>query len=278
MDAAMKYSVVTTFNASGYNRYASKMIDTFLKNWPEEVHLYVYAEDCTVTQSAPNLTVYDLHAQCPRLLAFKEKYKNDPRATGQQGVGPVDKKGKQHGVGFRWDAVRFSNKVYAMCDAASRTLDTVIWMDADMVCHSPITVATIQQLIPADANIAFLGRERKFTETGLWAINMGNSANILFIQWMQAAYDNAETGVLAMEEFHDCWVFDRTRERIAATVPAWTQLNWSANFSKQGEGHPLINTEWGKYLDHLKGNRKDYGKSLEKDLINPRAESYWALS
>jgi hypothetical protein len=95
---------------------------------------------------------------------------------------------------------------------------------------------------------------------------------------MQAAYDNAETGVLAMQEFHDCWVFDRTRERIAATVPAWTQLNWSANFSKQGEGHPLINTEWGKYLDHLKGNRKDYGKSLEKDLIKPRDESYWTVS
>ena len=149
-----KFSVVTTFHQAGYEKYGSKMIDTFLKNWPQEVHLYVYAEDCAVTQSASNLTVYDLHAQCPGLVAFKEKYKNDPRTTGQQGVGPVDKKGKQHGLGFRWDAVRFSNKVYAMCNTASRTLDTVFWMDADMVCHSPITIETLQQLVPADIAIA----------------------------------------------------------------------------------------------------------------------------
>ena len=53
----MKYAVVTTFNASGYDRYASRMIDTFLQNWPQEVDLYVYTEDCTITQSAPNLPV-----------------------------------------------------------------------------------------------------------------------------------------------------------------------------------------------------------------------------
>lgn len=275
MDTGMKYSVVTTFHASGYERYASKMIDTFIANWPKEVHLYVYAEDCIVTQSAPNVTVYDLHARCPKLVAFKEKYKNDLRATGQVGIGPVDKKGKQRGIGFRWDAVRFSNKVYAMCDTASKSVDTVIWMDADMVCHSPITLETLDHLIPASAQIAFLGRQNKFTETGLWSINMSNSANMLFIQWMQEAYDDAENGVLAMDEFHDCWVFDRTRERIAAKVPAWQQLNWNAG-SIQGEGHPLINTEWGRYLDHLKGNRKDYGKSLAKDLIRPRDEKYWA--
>jgi hypothetical protein len=45
MDTQMKYAVVTTFNASGYDRYASRMIDTFLQNWPKEIDLYVYTED-----------------------------------------------------------------------------------------------------------------------------------------------------------------------------------------------------------------------------------------
>lgn len=270
-----KFSVVTTFHKAGYDKYGSKMIDTFLANWPKEVHLYVYAEDCIVKQSAPNLTVYDLHARCPNLVAFKEKYRDDLRATGRLGVGPIDKKGKQRGVGFRWDAVRFSNKVYAMCDTASKSLDTVIWMDADMVCHSPITIDTLERLIPENVELAFLGRERKFTETGLWSIQMSSSANMLFIQKMQQAYDDAENGVLAMEEFHDCWVFDRTRELISATIPAYRQLNWNTG-SLQGESHPLINTEWGKYLDHLKGNRKDLGKSKPNDLLKPRNERYWA--
>ena len=35
----MKYAVVTTFHANGYRKYASRMIDTFLQNWPAEVDL-----------------------------------------------------------------------------------------------------------------------------------------------------------------------------------------------------------------------------------------------
>jgi len=269
-----KFSVVTTFHPAGYEKYGSRMIDTFLANWPKEVHLYVYAEDCQVTQSAPNLTVYNLHEQCPNLVAFKNQYKNDPRANGKLSVEPAGTSGKQRGIGFRWDAVRFSNKVYAMCDTAKRESGTVFWMDADTVCHSPITLETLDRLTPDTADIAFLGRSKKYTETGLWAINMNNSANMLFIQWMQEAYDQAETGVLAMKEFHDCWVFDRTRERLQAQVPAWRQLNWSEQFG-MGEGHPLINTEWGAYLDHLKGNRKVLGRSKIKDLAIKRSETYW---
>ena len=269
-----KFSVVTTFHKAGYDKYGSRMIDTFLANWPQEVHLYVYAEDCEVTQSAPNLTVYDFHSRVPALVAFKDRYRDDPRANGKLPMGPANSKGKQRGIGFRWDAVRFSHKIYAICDAARTSLDTIFWMDADMVCHSPITLETLDRLMPTTADIAFLGRSNKYTETGLWAINMSNSANILFMQWMQEAYDNAETGVLAMQEFHDCWVFDRTRERLQAQVPTWRQLNWSAQFV-MGEGHPLINTEWGAYLDHLKGNRKDTGRSKIKDLVVNRDEGYW---
>ena len=106
-----KFSVVTTFHPAGYEKYGSRMIDTFLANWPKEVHLYVYAEDCQVTQTAPNLTVYNLHEQCPTLVTFKNQYKNDPRANGKLPMGPAGTNGKQRGIGFRWDAVRFSNKV-----------------------------------------------------------------------------------------------------------------------------------------------------------------------
>jgi hypothetical protein len=37
----------------------------------------------------------------------------------------------------------------------------------------------------------------------------------------------------------------------------------------------LINTAWGAYLDHLKGKRKDQGKSSNKDLLVSRKEKYW---
>ena len=82
---------------------------------------------------------------------------------------------------------------------------------------------------------------------------------------------------MTMSEWNDCWVFDVTRQEVQAQHPHWRQLNWSAGLVR-GEGHPLINTAWGGYLDHLKGRRKDTGKSADKDLLRPRSESYWASS
>jgi hypothetical protein len=42
-----------------------------------------------------------------------------------------------------------------------------------------------------------------------------------------------------------------------------------------GGGHPLINTELGKYMDHMKGDRKSEGKSKKSDIMVNRTESYW---
>jgi hypothetical protein len=42
-----------------------------------------------------------------------------------------------------------------------------------------------------------------------------------------------------------------------------------------GGGHPLINTVLGKWIDHMKGDRKNQGKSLTKDLMVNRKEEYW---
>ena len=58
----MKFAVVTTFNQSGYESYGRRMIETFLANWPAEVDLWVYAENCVVPFEAPNLHVLDLNS------------------------------------------------------------------------------------------------------------------------------------------------------------------------------------------------------------------------
>lgn len=274
----MKISVVTTFHAAGYEKYASRMIDTFLENWPKEVDLYAYAEDCAVSQHDPRLHVVDLHAQVPALVAFKARYRDDDRANGRRATGPIDSKGKQPGIGFRWDAIRFSHKVYSVCDHARRRLsDVMFWMDADMVCHTPINSAFIHSQFPAGTGVAFLGRAKKFTECGLYGLNLTLPETQQFVQWFQHAYDDAENGIFQMSEWNDCWVFDRVRERMQQHHPHWRQLNWTADFPRQGEGHPLINTPWGDYLDHLKGRRKDAGRSSAKDLLRPR-QGYWAAA
>jgi hypothetical protein len=156
--------------------------------------------------------------------------------------------------------------------AANCAADVLFWMDADMVCHTRLNEAFLVLQMPADVGLAYLGREKKFSECGLYGMNLNNPVTRLWLKEFQLAYDSGR--LMTMAEWNDCWVFDETRKEVQAAHPEWKVLNWSAGLIK-GEGHPLINTAWGAYLDHLKGNRKTTGRSLGSDLIRPRNESYW---
>lgn len=264
-----KFSVVTTFNAAGYKQYGKRMIETFLKNWPQEVDLIVYAEDCKVAESATNLRVLDLHRNSMELVAFKEKWQDVARATGDVSDDPVRNKRKDAGKGFKWDAVRFAHKVYAVFAAAHAPTDWLIWMDADTVCHSPITVPQLNVLCPPSKDICFLGRRGKYSECGLYAMNLRSQSTLDFLTQFQQYYNNAEQGIFTLAEWHDSYVFDAVRKQHPLA-----ELDWSSDIVR-GEGHPLINSAWGAYLDHLKGARKTQGRSHARDLLTPRTEGYW---
>jgi hypothetical protein len=263
-----KFSVVTTFNHKGYLDYGQRMIETFLNAWPADVNMLVYAENCIVTQHAPNLTVIDLEKASPDLCAFKQKWQHVPMANGDVSTDPVRSKRRDAGKGFKWDAVRFAHKVYAIFAAAQCCKsDWLIWMDADMVCHSEITTEYLNRMISNDYDLCFLGRTGKYTECGLYAINIGSSTGRRFLAKFQALYDQGD--IFALDEWHDSFVFDHVRSLISVR-----ELDWSEGIV-QGEGHPLINTSWGAYLDHLKGDRKQLGHSKSKDLKVTRTEKYW---
>jgi hypothetical protein len=127
----------------------------------------------------------------------------------------------------------------------------------------------IYQLIPENRDICYVGRERKWPECGLYSMNLRTQGTHKFLKEFQRVYDEAEDGIFQMEEWHDSYVFEMVRRKI---LPS--DLNWSAGIIK-GEGHPLINSPWGAYLDHLKGGRKALGKSKKTDLVKPRSELYW---
>ena len=266
----MKYTVVTTFNADGYKTYGSRMIDTFLRTWPKEVQLQVYAEGCVVKQTAPNLQVLSLEGASPELVAFKNTWRNVPKANGDVSADPIRSKRKDAGKGFKWHAVRFAHKVYAIFHAAEyATTDWLIWMDADMICHSPMTVGKLSQFFPDSTDLCFAGRSKKFTECGLYGMRTTEPAIKSWLAEFQLMYDNAESGIFTLEEWHDSYVFDVVRKRHALR-----ELNWTAHL-QMGEGHPLINCEWGAYIDHLKGERKGLGRSRPSDIRVKRNESYW---
>jgi len=265
-------AVVTTFNFRGLQEYGQKMIDGFIKNWPQEVKLYVYAEDCEpVVTDTSRVEVLDFNTVSPELVAFKTKWKDVPKANGDVSKDPVRSKRKDAGKGFKWDAIRFSHKVYSIFHCAKYcNADVLVWMDADMICHSKIDIETLSNMVKEDMDICYIGRERKWPECGLYSINLHSKGGKAFLKEFQRVYDEAENGIFQMAEWHDSYVF----HIVTGNMKKLKMHNWAAGLVK-GEGHPLINSPWGAYLDHLKGARKRLGKSKPVDLLQPRTEKYW---
>lgn len=276
----MKIAVVTTFNDEGRQKYGQRMIDSFCQNWPEEVTLHIYPELCNPAINNHNHVTLKRLEEVEPLMAFKEKWKNVPKANGDVSGDPIRSKRKDAGKGFKWHAIRFAHKVYAIFHCAKETdADILIWMDADTICHSPITMQDLYEMIPADAELCYLGRKGKYSECGLYAMNLRSSNVQAFLKEFQRFYDQAEQGIFTLEEWHDSFVFDAVRNKF----PQMRQLDWAAHLHdlrpapgmSSGEGHPLINSKWGAWLDHLKGSRKKLGRSNREDLKVKRTEAYW---
>jgi hypothetical protein len=275
----MKYAVVTTFHNDGLKKYAQKMIDGYCQNWPKDVTLHIYPEKCNpIIRDHTHITLFDLDS-VHDLTNFKERWKNVPKANGDVSSDPVRSKRKDAGKGFKWNAVRFAHKVYAIFHCAKTTdADVLIWMDADTICHSPISIADIERLCPPNIDLGYLGRKGKYSECGLYSMNLRSAKTQLFLQRFQQFYDDAENGIFKLDEWHDSFVFDAVRKSMQLT-----ELNWSESLhdlrpgpnNSAGEGHPLINSEWGAWLDHLKGDRKSLGRSKKEDLKVKRTEAYW---
>ena len=276
----MKIAVVTTFHEEGLKKYAQRMIDTFCTNWPEEITLHIYPEKCNpAIRNHNHVTLTDLDS-VKELMAFKEQWKDVPKANGDVSADPVRSKRKDSGKGFKWHAVRFAHKVYAIFDCARTTdADILIWMDADTICHSPITMKSLYRMIPADSELCYLGRKGKYSECGLYSMNLRSPNVQAFLKEFQRFYDHAEQGIFQLAEWHDSFVFDAVRVKF----PQMRQLDWAAHLHdlrpapgmSSGEGHPLINSQWGAWLDHLKGSRKKLGRSKPEDLKVQRTEAYW---
>lgn len=266
----MKIAVVTTFHEKGLKEYGQRMIDTFCKNWPEEILLHIYPENCNPIIRDHNHVTLKRLEEIQELIIFKNKWKDVPKATGWCKDSTQKHPDKTQKIGFKWDAVRFSHKVYAIFHCAKETnADILIWMDADTICHSPITIENLKNLIPYEKDLCYLGREGKYSECGLYSMNLRSQTVQNFLREFQRMYDDADNGIFTLTEWHDSFVFDAVRKKFPLN-----ELNWSAGIVN-GEGHPLINSDWGAYLDHLKGDRKGMGRSTLSDLKVKRTEAYW---
>lgn len=265
----MKYTVITTFNQEGLEQYGQRMIDTFEAYWPAEVDLIVCTENCKPRTSRPNTRVHDLLNLSAGLRTFVERHRNNPLAHGQDGPPEVFEPKKQ----FRWDAVRFAYKVYTvgLCEKEIGP-GWMIWLDADTHTHSKVSLDWLGAVCPDDAMISYLGRGENYHSECGWVgynLNMENARN--FIREFVSMYD--QDRIFQLKEWHDSYVWDQVRKKFQPDNKFFN-LNPSGN-DKGLSGHPFINSELGRVMDHVKGQRKLTGMSRPKEVIVHRDHPYW---
>jgi len=273
-----RFAVVTTCHAAGYESYGRVMVDTFLEHWPHEVPLMLYHEGFVPPSAPGRIEAYDLNAASPELVAFKARHRDNPRAIGQWRprrrlrLGPlsIPLPWRVKKAAYRWDAVRFSHKSYAIFDAARRTdADALIWIDADTRFFADVDVAELAAMMPPDSTVSCL-RRPNHTECGFVVYNLRHPETRRLLAEFEAMYN--QDLLFAEYEYHDSYLFDVVRERAEARGAQTHDIAQGAGWQAS---HVLINSRLGRFMDHMKGNRKVDGKSRADDLLVARDEAYW---
>ena len=273
-------TVITTFHRPGLEKYAQRFLNSFADQVDKRIKLVVYAEDCNpINPDTDQITVLDAKEALPKLSAFKEKWKNDPKANG---IPPDDikrRRPRDWNKAFKWDAVRFANKTYAVFDACKHLKGWVVWMDADSYIHSSWSYEDFIALLPKNTYVTYVGRgkgSQTWPECGFYGLNLNHPVCHSFLEDFEQMYEDADNGIFTLEEWHDSYVFGE----ILKKYKDFPSHDYSADMYMReaktgGGGHPLINGPLGKWMDHMKGGRKDQGKSKPSDIMVKRQEAYW---
>lgn len=279
-----RIAIVTTTHRAGYEQYGATMLAGFLRHMPADVPLHLYAEGFAPEPADPRrLVVHDLLAAAPGLVAFKARHRDNVLLKGLRAGRRFrphwawNRSGKrrprlfQPTLGYRFDAIRFAHKSFAVFDAARRVqADVLVWIDADTRFFADVPRELLESLVPPDCLVGHLARERTYTECGVVAYNLRHPAMRDFLDDFEACY--TQDRLLRELEFHDSWLFDRMLRRQRRRGHRAHDI--AAGVGAQAE-HVLVNSPLGAVMDHLKGDRKAEGQSRPGDLVIERQEAYW---
>ena len=259
---ARSITVISTFSDEGWKQYGKRFVETYVKYWPKEIKLKIYCD--TVQEGFPSVEWIKLNDVCPDLVEFKERHKNNQHAHGLKPDG--SKKS------YLWDAVKFAHKSYCVSHAAlNSSTDLIIWLDADVVTHSPVPFEFIESLLPQNHYCAYLGRQKIYPECGFVVYDTTSKYNKIFMQDWQNYY-NKDT-LFNEIEYHDSYLFWQLVKKHQSLGMLTTNI--SKGHPHRPGVHVFINSPLGEYMDHLKGKRKKDGKSKATDIYYKRNADYW---
>jgi hypothetical protein len=241
-----KILCVTTFNQKLYEEYAKRFIDTYNMDFD----LVIYSEDDLSFLNNDKISTVNFNNDVPDIIKFIETNKEKNLKTSKKG--------------FRWDAVRFCYKIYAVTHCALNNLekyDYLIWLDADIIFKEELDKKTLLELFIRNNNmISYLGRKNYHSDCGFLIFDLNHKYTNEYMSKVKHLYDSNE--IYNLKEYHDSYIWDYVRI-IFENKYGIKNFNLGYEYSNnKSYNHILLKTPLFNYIDHLKGEiRKKIGTS-----------------
>ena len=244
-DKDKKVLVVSSFNTSSWDRYSKEFLDTLLDNW-KDVDVAIYYDGASNDMLTPYKDrldyVFNLDEN-ENLQFFK---KNNKERNGKEDNGAYN---------YRQDALKFSNKAFAIMDAYlekdfKKKYEWIVWIDADTVTKKEFPKEELLKIL-GNCDVAHLGRTAiDYSETGFVGLNLQSVKTWDLIIDFEACYLSNE--IFGYREWTDAFVFTRLINLHSLHGLILNNLSFGCEDLDAFEASPLI-----EYLYHKKGNRKD---------------------
>lgn len=260
-------TLVTSMNAKLYAEYGARFLEGWERYAGDGVRLVVCFEGEEPDhpfKSSKKIFVCNIYSELQR--RFRSRYGRLITAAGMIPMRANQQSGLYYmQYNYRYDALRFSFKAYSL-HRVFRELQLhsrfVGWIDSDVVCLKKFDLSSLAEVLPSDGTLAsYLGRDsfpapNPYSECSLFIVDHDKAAGSEFIDEYIRFYDSGE--VFELVEWHDCMVFDEVRKKYEVAGYSFKDLSGPFKSSE----HPFINSELGKFFDHLKGPvRKANGTS-----------------
>ena len=131
----------------------------------------------------------------------------------------------------------------------------LIWLDGDMVFCRDMTQADLEDMAPRGEWLAWLDRDGTYPETGFVMFNRRHPRHAELMAAYRRMYES--DALFGLPEWHDALALAHVVEANLAPVK-------SLSGAARRKRHPAVQGPLGKWLDHLKGNRKQAGESRER--------------
>jgi hypothetical protein len=239
------YTVVTSLNKSYLNDTAKLNLESWVRNLqPDNTSIVAYSEE-DLRYKNTDITFRDLYQEAPKLVEFKEKFKDDPMFNGKIGT-------KVEGTtkAFKWKGIKFAHKTYAVFSEAKKlNSGWLIWLDADVLMHEPLKDKFFEKHFPKDKSVVYLGRPESYDECGLMGFNLDRPFARKFLEKFEQEYNN---GLQGYRETHDSWIFYQLRLSYS-DQSEFHDLNPTPENNKS----PFNNSGLKEFMVHTKGKNKE---------------------